>query len=434
MTQKLLLKGGRLLDPASGVDRVADLLVTGSVIGQIGPDLHDPAARVVDCTGRVICPGFIDLHVHLREPGQEWKEDIASGTRAAARGGFVAVACIPNTKPVLDHAQIITWVREKARTEGVVKVWPMGAVTKGQKGDELAEMGEMVEVGAIGFSDDGLPVMNAEVMRLALLYSKQFGVPICAHEEDIHLSQHGAMHLGKYSAILGVRGMDPLAEEVPIARDILLAEATGGHLHVMHVSSRRAVDLIRWGKARGVRLTAEASPHHFTLTDADVAASGYDTNFKMSPPVRSAEDREAIIAGLADGTIDCIATDHAPHHRDDKEKEFPAALNGILGLETAVGLTLDRLVATGRISLEQMVLLMSTNPARIAGQPAPALRVGAEADITVVDPALAWTVDKHSMASRSRNTPFHGWTLNGAPTATVVSGKLVMEEGRLVGY
>lgn len=434
MTAKLLLKGGRLLDPASGLDRQADLLVTGSVIGQIGRDLHDPAARVLDCTGRVVCPGFIDLHVHLREPGQEWKEDIASGTRAAARGGFVAVCCIPNTKPVLDNAQIISWVREKARAEGVVKVWPLGAITKGQKGEQLAEMGEMAEAGAAGFTDDGLPVMNAEVMRLALLYARQFGLPVFAHEEDLHLSQHGAMHLGRYSAIMGLRGMDPLAEEVQVARDILLAEATGGHIHVMHISTRRAVELVRWGKARGVRVTAEACPHHFTLTDEDVFNSHYDTNFKMSPPLRSADDREALIEGLADGTIDCIATDHAPHHRDDKEVEFPAALNGILGLETAVGLTLDRLVHTGRITLEQMVRLMSTNPAQVLGKPAPALRVGAEADITVIDPGRVWTVDKHQMASKSRNTPFHGWTLKGAPVATVVSGKLVMEEGRLVGY
>ncbi|BDG60689.1 dihydroorotase [Caldinitratiruptor microaerophilus] len=431
---KLLLKGGRLLDPRAGVDRVADVLITDTVIAAIGEDLTDPAARVVDCRGLVVTPGFIDLHVHLREPGEEWKEDIASGTRAAARGGFVAVCAVPNTRPVIDNAALVRFVVEKAAREAAVKVWPYGAVTKGQKGEELAELGEMAAAGAVGFTDDGHPIERAEVMRLALLYARQFGRPVLDHAEDRSLSQDGAMHYGRFSTLAGLRGYDPLAEEVHVARDVLLAEATGGHVHIMHVSTARSVEIIRQAKARGVRVTAEVTPHHLALTDEDVAGSGYDTNFKMNPPLRSAEDREALIAGLADGTIDCVATDHAPHHRDDKEVEFGLAKNGVVGLETAVGVVLDALVRTGRLSLERMILAMSTRPAEVLGLRPPSLRVGAEADVTVLDLEKRWIVRAEDMVSRSRNSPFLGRELVGAPAATVVSGRLVMEGGRLVGW
>ncbi|MCG0238293.1 MAG: dihydroorotase [Firmicutes bacterium] len=430
---RLLLKGGRLLDPRLGLDREADLLITGSVIARIGPDLEpEPGTRVLDCRGRVVAPGFIDLHVHLRDPGFEWKEDIASGTRAAARGGFTAVVAVPNTRPVIDNAQMVAYVLEKARREAVVKVLPMGAVTKGQEGKELAELGEMAAAGAVAFSDDGNPVENAELMRLALLYARQFGRPVMDHCEDRTLSRGGAMHPGPWCTRMGLPPCDPLAEEVHVARDILLAEATGGHVHIMHVSTARSVELIRWAKARGVPVTAEATPHHFTLTDEDLYRAGYDTNYKMSPPLRSARDREAIISGLADGTIDAIATDHAPHHRDDKEVEFALAANGVTGLETAVSLTLDRLVRPGRLSLERAILALSTRPAEILGIRPPTLQVGAEADITVLDLERRVTVRPEEMASKSRNTPFLGWDLVGAPVATIVSGRLVMEEGRIV--
>lgn len=430
---KIILRGGRLLDPANGVDQVGDLLITGSVIAGIDSHIEAEGARVISCRNMTVCPGLIDLHVHLRDPGQEWKEDIASGTRAAARGGFIAVCAVPNTDPAIDTPELVRYLVEKARREGVVKVWPMGAVTKGQKGQEIAEIGQMAEAGAVAFSDDGRPVESAEVMRLALTYAQQFNVPIMDHTEEKSLSAGGTMHLGRWSTLAGLRGMDPLAEEVHVARDILLAEATGAHIHIMHISTGRAVELVRAAKGRGVRVTCEATPHHFTLTDEAVARSGYDTNYKMSPPLRSAEDRAAVIAGLKDGTIDCIATDHAPHHRDDKEVEFQQAANGITGLETAVSLALDRLVYPGHIALPDLVRLMSTNPARVLGVRPPALMVGAEADITVIDPEKATAVRAEEMASRSRNSPFIGWTLTGGPMFTIVAGRLVMEEGRIVG-
>jgi dihydroorotase len=420
---RILVQGGRLLDPAAGVDRVADLLIEDGRIVRIAPEIDAAGARVVRARQRVVCPGFIDIHAHLREPGQEYKEDIASGTAAAARGGFVAVCCIPNTRPVMDNAAVVAFVLEKAKAVGLVRVFPYGAISKGQKGEELAEIGDMVEAGIVGITDDGEPVRSGELMRLALEYARQFDIPVLPHCEDKSLSEGGVMALGQISTAA--------AEDAMIARDILLAELTGARLHILHVASAGGVALIRWAKARGVAVTAEATPHHFSLTDAVVAELGYDTNTRMSPPLRSEADRQAVIAGLKDGTLDAIATDHAPHHVDDKDVEYVYAANGIVGLETAVGLTLDRLVHPGHLTLEEAILKLSTNPFRIIGQTPPTLREGAMADITIIDLAKTWDVRPEEFASKSRNTPFAGWRLRGAPVATIVQGRLVMEEGKL---
>lgn len=423
----ILLRGGRLLDPASGVDRVADLLVAGGRIARIGEDLPAAGAgRVIDATGKVVAPGFIDIHVHLRVPGQEYKEDIVTGTAAAVRGGFVAVACMPNTRPVIDNVSTVSYVVNLAREQGLCKVWPTGAITKGSKGEELAEIGEMKDAGIVAITDDGRPVDKAETMRLAMIYARQFGLPIMDHCEDKSLSAGGAMHHGKVSSLLGLKGIPSAAEEVHVARNVLLSLETGAHVHIQHISSRHSVELIRWGKKAGARVTAEATPHHFTLTDEIVRELNYDTNTKMNPPLREAADRQAILAGIGDGTIDIIATDHAPHHIDEKEVEYQVAAFGITGLETSVGLALDRLVKPGIISLGQMILMMSTRHAQIVNMDAPALVEGAEADITLLDLDRTWTVKKAELASKSKNTPFIGWELTGAPYATIVGGKLRM--------
>ncbi|MFZ5827877.1 MAG: dihydroorotase [Bacillota bacterium] len=429
----LLIQNGRLLDPASGVDRVADILVDGGRIQRIGEGLTAPAgARVLNAGGKVVAPGFIDIHVHLRVPGQEYKEDIRTGTAAAVRGGFVGVACMPNTKPVLDNAPLISYLVELARREGLCKVWPTGAITKGSKGEELAEVGEMYEAGMVAITDDGRPVEDSERMRQAMIYARQFDLLVMDHCEDKSLSAGGAMHFGRVSSELGLRGIPSASEEVHVARDILLSLETGARVHIQHISSRHSVELVRWGKAMGARVTAEATPHHFTLTDQIVAEMNYSTNTKMNPPLREEADRQAIIAGMQDGTIDIIATDHAPHHIDEKDVEYQQAAFGITGLETAVGLTLEHLVRPGIISLPQMIEMMSTRPARLINQTPPALVEGAEADITILDLEKSWTVKAEEMASKSKNSPFIGWSLTGAPHATVVGGVLRMLEMKVV--
>lgn len=426
----ILIKGGRLLDPASGVDRYADVLVSDGRIARIGEGLSGD--QVVDARGKVVAPGFIDIHVHLRTPGQEYKEDIATGTAAAVRGGFVGVACMPNTSPVVDSAITVTYIDALADRVGLCRVWPTGAITKGSKGTELAEIGDMKEAGIVAITDDGSPVENAETMRQAMIYAKQFGLMIMDHCEEKQLSGGGAMHFGAVSSLLGIKGIPSASEEVHVARNILLSLETGAHVHMQHLSSRRSVELVRWGKQMGANVSAEATPHHFTLTDQIVMDMEYSTNTKMNPPVREEADRQAILAGLADGTIDCIATDHAPHHLDEKEVEYQYAKFGITGLETAVGLALDRLVKPGVVSLEQLIRLMSTRPAELIGVTAPALVEGAAADITVLDLDRRWTVQVEEMASKSRNTPFGGWELTGAPYATVVGGKLRMLEMKVM--
>ena len=430
----LLIRGGRLLDPAHGVDRVADVFIKHGKIAAIGEKLPDNGVdKVIDARGKVVAPGFIDIHVHLRVPGQEYKEEMATGTAAAVRGGFIGVVCMPNTNPIIDNVVTVSYVRSLAEREGLCKVWPTGAITKGSKGEQLAEIGDMKEAGIVAITDDGRPVENNETMRQAMIYARQFDLMVMDHCEDKSLSGGGAMHYGKVSSMLGIKGIPSASEEVQVARDILLSLETGAHVHIQHISSRKSVELVRWGKAQGARVTAEATPHHFTLTDQIVMDMNYSTNTKMNPPVREEADRQAILAGIADGTLDCIATDHAPHHIDEKNVEYQYANFGITGLETAVGLTLQQLVKPGIITLEQMIRLMSTRPAELVGVPVPALVEGHEADITILDLDKTWTVKAEEMQSKSKNSPFIGWELTGAPHATIVGGKLRMLEMQVIG-
>ncbi len=423
----ILIRNGRLLDPAQSLDRQADLLIDGGVIARIGTDLVAPTnSHVIDAHGQIVAPGFIDIHVHLRVPGQEYKEDMRSGTAAAVRGGFVGLVCMPNTNPIIDNVATVKYVLEQAKTDALCRVWPTGAITKGSKGEQLAEIGDMKEAGIVAITDDGRPIDNPEMMRVAVLYAKQFNLMVMDHCEDRALSAGGSMHYGRVSSMLGLKGIPASSEELHVARDVLLSLETGAHVHIQHVSSRRSVDLVRWGKRLGARVTAEATPHHFTLTDEIVRELNYSTDTKMNPPLREEADRMAIIEGMCDGTIDVIATDHAPHHNDDKEVEYQYAHFGITGLETAVALTLDRLVRPGILSLEQMVRLMSTRPAQLIGVRPPALTEGVAADITVFDPLRTWTVRSAEMASKSKNSPFVDWNMTGAATATVVNGQLRM--------
>ena len=417
----LLIKNGRVLDPAAGVDAVQDLLVTDGRIARSGKDLPAPiGGETVDATGKVVCPGFIDIHTHLREPGHEYKETVASGTRAAAAGGFTAVCCMANTVPVNDNHAVTDYILAKARVEGVVRVYPIGAVTKNLDGTQLAELAEQAEAGCVAFSDDGKCVMNALLYRRAMEYALPFGTPIISHAEDGDLARDGVMNEGLVSTELGLGGQPAAAEEVMIARDIVLAELTGAHVHIAHVSTAGAVRMVREAKARGVHVTCEVTPHHLLLTDE--AVRSFDPNTKMAPPLRSKRDVEALQEALADGTIDGIATDHAPHALSEKEDEFAEAQNGIVGLETAVCVLLDRLVRPGRIDLATLVARLSPGPARLLNLPGGSLGPGAPADITILDLERPWTVDPMRFRSRSRNTPFAGWTGTGAPWMTIVGG------------
>ncbi len=422
---RLLLKNGHVLDPASGTDAALDVWIEDGRIRRIERALAVDGAEVIDVSGLVVCPGFLDIHVHLREPGQEWKETIASGTRAAARGGFTAVACMPNTTPVNDSRSVTEFILAQARAHGVVTVYPIGCVTKGQRGEELAEMQDMIEAGARGFSDDGLPVRTSLMMRRALEYSKIFGVPIIDHCEDLHLVDGGVVNEGEVSTALGLRGWPGTAEDLVVQRDILLAEDSGGRCHVAHMSTARAAEFVRSAKGRGVRVTCEVTPHHLVLNDE--AVREYDTDAKMNPPLRQENQRLALVAALADGTVDAIATDHAPHHADEKGVEFSQAPFGIVGLETAVSVCLDRLVHGSVISLARMVELFTTGPAGVLGLDRGRLIEGAVADLTVLDLQRQVTVDPAEFESKSHNTPFGGWTLRGAPVLTVVAGRLVYD-------
>jgi len=428
---RLLIRDGRVVDPSQGLDEGLDVLVEDGRIARLDERIEpDPGDEVLDAAGLVVAPGFIDMHVHLREPGYEHKETIETGSRAAVAGGFTAVCCMANTDPVNDNPSVTEYIVKRAREVGLARVYPVGALSRGLEGKELAEIGEMVRAGAVAVSDDGRPVRNARLMRRALEYCRSFDVPVLAHEEDADLAAGGAIHEGAVATRIGLPGIPAAAEEVMVARDVLLAGLTGGRLHVQHVSTRGAVDLVRMAKRRGLAVTCEATPHHFTLTDEDMAASGYDTNWKMNPPLREREDVEAILDGLYDGTIDVIASDHAPHHPDEKELEFVLAPFGIVGLETAVSLALDRLVHGKVLGLLQLVRLMSTNPARILGIPGGTLEPGAPADLTLLDLGRRVTVDPERFRSRSRNTPFAGMQLRGAPAATVVGGRVVWRAER----
>jgi len=421
----LLIRGGRVIDPAQGIDRVDDVLVRDGLIVSVGHAGGQPLGRAdetIDAAGLVVAPGLIDMHVHLREPGREEDETIETGTRAALAGGFTSVACIPNTEPPIDTQAAVEFIHQKAARADTCNVFVVACVSRGREGKELAEIGQLVEAGAVAFSDDGAPVYDAELMRRAFEYCRMFDKPVLAHEEVLELSRGGVMHEGLVSLVLGLTGMPAAAEEVLIGRDIALSEVTGGRLHAMHVSTAGGVALIREAKRRGVRVTAEACPHHFTLTDE--CLRGFDSNFKMSPPLRTAADVEAIVAGLVDGTIDCIATDHAPHAREKKMLELDRAPFGILGLETAVGLAVTRLIVPGRLGWPRLVEAMSTLPARILGLNRGTLRGGAAADITLIDPNLSWRVDVREFRSKSVNSPFDGWTLQGRAVATIVGGRV----------
>jgi dihydroorotase len=427
---RLLIRNGRVIDPSAGTDLTQDLLVEDGLIARSSPGLDrlaEGSLETLDASGLVVCPGLIDIHVHLREPGHEYKETVETGTRAAAAGGFTAVCCMANTDPVNDTRAVTDYILAKARTQGAVRVYPIGAVTRGLGGKELAELAELAEAGCVAFSDDGNPVMNAELYRRAMEYTLPFGCPVISHAEDTNLSRGGCMNEGAVSTELGFLGIPAAAEDTMVARDILLAELAGAHLHLAHLSTAGAVRLVRDAKARGVRVTAEVTPHHLVLTDE--AVRGWDPNMKMSPPLRTGRDVDALVEGLADGTIDCVATDHAPHARSEKEGEYDRAANGVVGLETAVAVLLDRLVRPGLLDLRTLIARMTSGPARLLNLPGGTLAPGEPADFTILDLDRELTIDSATFRSKSRNTPFDGWKVRGGPVATVVGGKIVWRAG-----
>ena len=429
----LLIKEGRVIDPSRKFDGQADILISEGKIQAVEKNLKpSPETEVIDAAGLIVMPGLIDMHVHLRDPGYEYKEDIYSGARAAAAGGFTAVAAMANTDPVSDDPSVIGYIHDRA-ARAAVRVYPLGALTKGLEGKELAELGRMKQAGAVGFSDDGKPVVNGTIMRNALLYASGIDALVIAHEEDSHLASGGVMHEGTVSSVLGLRGIPSAAEETMLARDLMLLKLTGGRLHIAHVSTAGSVDLLRRAKGEGLAVTAEVTPHHLLLTDRAVKNSGYHTNTKVNPPLRSEHDRQSLWEGLLDGTIDAIVSDHAPHHADDKDVEFDFAPFGIAGLEITLPLMLDEFTS-GRIknlSLPLLVEKMSTSPATILGIAGGSLRPGSPADITIADLAQSLTVNPEAWHSKSGNTPFAGRRLAGAPVYTIVSGMVVMKEGVL---
>jgi len=431
---KTILKGGRVIDPANGRDGEFDVLIEDGTITGIGKDLPAGGADVFEVKrGWIVTPGLVDMHVHLREPGQEHKETVATGAAAAVAGGFTAVACMPNTDPVNDHAGITEFILKKAAEARCARVYPIGAVSIGSKGEQLAELGEQKAAGCVAFTDDGRPVATALLMRRALEYAGMLGVPIINHCEDPSLKGDGVAHEGYVAAHLGLRGIPGEAESIMVERDISLAELAGAHVHIAHMSARQSLRAVRAGKSRGVRVTCEVAPHHFTLTDDSLDGPvKYDTNFKMNPPLRAVADRDALLEGIADGSVDVIATDHAPHHIDEKMVEFDLAPFGIVGLETAVPIVFDRLVHNGRISLKRMVELLSLNPARLLNVPGGTLGEGAPADITILGPDMASTIDAAKLVSKSKNTPFDRCHFTGGVVATIVGGRVVYRNAAAV--
>lgn len=418
----MLIKGGRVLDPSQGLDIIADILISDGKIIALRKDITIEDTNVINAVGKIVVPGLIDMHVHLREPGYEAKETIASGTLAAVKGGYTAVACMPNTKPVADNAAVISSIIDRAKNTGVCRVYPIGAITKGQKSEELAEMGDMAQSGAVAFSDDGKSVANAELMRLALLYVKALKKPILAHCEDESLAAGGHMHYGYYSTIYGLKGIPASAEEIIVARDIMLAEETESMLHICHVSTAGSVEIIRRAKARGTKVTAEVTPHHLTLTAQ--ALGSYNTAFKVNPPLRTEKDIIALKEGLQDGTIDCIATDHAPHAEEEKNVEFGYAPFGMVGLETALPLMWETLVEVGIISPLELIAKMSTNPATILGISGGSLQPGEPADISIIDPNYEEILDRNKLQSLGKNTPYHGRKLKCFADTVIVGGEI----------
>ncbi|MFV0389317.1 MAG: dihydroorotase [Pyrinomonadaceae bacterium] len=426
---KLLIKNGHLIDPCAKENTGMNILIEQNKVAawlREGEDIPQDV-EILDASGCIVSPGLIDLHVHLREPGQEHKETIASGCAAAVAGGFTSICPMPNTKPINDSAAITRFMIERAENAGLANVFPVGAITKGSEGLHLAEMGEMKSAGAVAVSDDGRPVPNAGIMRRAMEYANDFNLPVVDHCEDKSLSAGGVMHEGKKSLLLGLKGMPAVAEDNDVIRDILLAKETGAHLHIAHISTSGAVEAVRRAKSEGVNVTCEVTPHHFSLTDSSV--EGYDTNTKMAPPLRGDEHLKAILEGIRDGTIDAIATDHAPHHVDEKALEYDRAPFGIIGLETALALALQKLVDTGLIGLERLVQMMSANPAKIFKlEQRGTLQPGSFADVTIIDPDKRWKFDVTESKSKSRNTPFNGFDFNGCAVATIVSGKIVFSK------
>ena len=431
---RILIKGGRVIDPKNNIDRVTDVYLDKGVISEIGDDinyeLEGLELEVIDATGKIVVPGLIDMHCHLRDPGFEYKETIETGTMSAAMGGFTSIACMPNTKPVVDNAAIITYIKEKAKEVGKVNVYPIGAITKGQKGEELAEIGEMKFAGVVAISEDGKTVKNPVLMRHALEYAGMFDTTVIAHCEDMDLVDGGCMNEGYMSTSLGLRGITRAAEEVVIARDILLSEITGVGIHIAHVSTRGGMNLVRDAKKRGVKVTCETCPHYFTLTEEAVA--GYNTNAKMNPPLRTEDDVKAICEGLADGTIDAIATDHAPHHIDEKNCEFARAANGIVGFETAFGLSYTYLVKPGILTLDELIKKFTVNPAKILGLGKGSLSEDARADIMIFDTDEEYEVHVDEFKSKAKNSPYDGFKLLGKVLYTIVSGKIVVSQGILL--
>jgi dihydroorotase len=424
---KRLLRGGRVVDPATGRDGIFDLLIDGDRISRVGKGLPTDGAEIVDVpSGLVLVPGLVDMHVHLREPGQEHKETVATGAAAAVAGGFTAVACMPNTTPINDNAGVTEYILQKALQASLARVYPIGAVSKGSNGEQLADIAELRAAGCVGISDDGKPVKTALLMRRALEYAGMFNMPVLEHCEDPSLKGDGVAHEGYHASALGLRGIPGVAESIMVQRDIALAEMTGAAVHICHMSAATSLRAVREGKQLGARVTCEVAPHHFTLTDESLATPvSYDTNMKMNPPLRSGADRDEMLKGIVDGSVDAIATDHAPHHYDEKKMEFDLAPFGIVGLETCVSICFDRLVHSGLVGLTRMVELLSTNPARILHLSGGSLAEGVTADITVLAPDMIVTVDASKFRSKSRNTPFGGWQLRGGVAATIVGGRTV---------
>ncbi|MFA4966904.1 MAG: dihydroorotase [Candidatus Margulisiibacteriota bacterium] len=426
----IVIQSGRVIDPASNFDGAADILISESKIKAIGPKLpHPKNASILDAKDLWVLPGLIDMHCHLRDPGDPEEETIASGTRSAAKGGFTSVACMANTSPIIDTPALVKYVVSKAQLEGLVNVYPIGAVSKGQKGEELAELGRMLAEGAVAFSDDGKPITNSEIFRRALEYARQFDTPIISHAEDPWLSADGQMNESHKSTILGLKGIPHLAEEIMVMRDIMLAKEFG-KVHIAHVSTAKSVDLIRRAKAEGINVTCETCPHYFSLTEEEV--EGFNTNAKVNPPLRGEKDLEAVIGGLKDGTIDVIATDHAPHREEEKNVEFGLAACGMVGFETALSLVISELIEPGSLSLKKAIEKMTVNPAKILNIKKGVLKPGWDADLIIVDPKAEWTVDVNKFISRSKNSPFGGWKLKGKVLYTIVGGRLVVKDGKLI--
>lgn len=429
---KILIKNGHVIDPVNNIDGITDIFIDKGVISELGSDLELDGVdmEVIDASGKIVAPGLVDMHCHLRDPGQEYKEDIETGTRSAAAGGITSVACMPNTDPVVDSEPIVTYIKTKAKEVGYVNVFPIGAVSKGLEGKELSQMGEMKFAGAVAVSDDGRPVTDSGLMRRAMEYADMFDMVVISHCEDIALANDGSMNEGPTATAMGLRGISRAAEEVMAARDIIIAEAAGKAVHIAHVSTRGSVELVRQAKKRGVRVTCETCPHYFTLTEK--AVEGYNTNAKMNPPLRTEDDVAAIKEGLKDGTIDCIVTDHAPHHSDEKQCEFALAKNGIVGFETSLGLGLKYLVGGGVLTLSELIRKMAANPSDILGISKGTLGEGKAADVIIFDPEKEWTVDINKLRSKSKNSPYDGWTLCGKPEYVIVGGDIIINQGEFM--